>query len=551
MNMDVSDRSDAGVDRGGRRVAVLALCIYAAALVTGAIVMSFEMLGSRYLAPYFGSGIYTWAALISTVLAALCVGYFLGGALADRRPSLEALATTVAIGSVYLLLLPAFADPALAFFAESVDDIAIGALAAALAIMFFPVTLLGMFSPFAIRLLLRSQLESGTVSGMVYGISTAGSIVGTLGTTFFLIPAIGSRAITYTLGVLGILAAALLIAAGRFGRARAGVLVFLFVACAVPLPLTSATAEEPFDPAIRAEVLKRKSGLIAHVETVYNDIFVRKYENILRLSFQVKGWFSRESETNLTDPDDLPMLYSRAMSIAAIYPPEPKRVLMLGLGGGSIPIYLHRFLPDATIDAVDIDPGVISVAKKYFGLRETSRLRLIESDGRVFLNRNTEPYDIIMLDAFIGSYIPFHMMTKEFYQLVRSRLKPHGVVAINILPVERLFPSNVHTLKRVFDHMDFFHSGDATLENTSVIVLASLDGLSEADAMQKATAAQERYKFRFDVSRMVEARRIETPSAAKGEILTDDFAPANVLDAYGRRHRKHSPSAAEPTNTPQ
>jgi spermidine synthase len=550
MNIDVSNRADAGVERGARRVAMLALCIYAAALITGAIVMSFEMLGSRYLAPYFGSGIYTWAALISTVLAALCVGYFLGGALADRRPSVAVLAATVALASVYLLLLPAFADAALDFFAENIDDIAVGALAAALAIMFFPVMLLGMFSPFAIRLLLRSQLKSGTISGMVYGISTAGSIVGTLGTTFFLIPAIGSRAITYTLGIVGILAAALLIGAGRFARDRLGTLAFLLVA-SVLLPLSSAKAEEPFDPGVRAEMLKRKSGLIAHVETVYNDIFVRKYENILRLSFQWKGWFSRESEANLADPDDLPMLYSRAMSIAAIYPPEAKRVLMLGIGGGSIPIYLHRFLPDAQIDAVDIDPGVIGVAKKYFGVCETSRLRLIENDGRVFLNRNSEPYDIIMLDAFIGSYIPFHMMTKEFYQLVRSRLKPHGVVAINILPVERLFPSNVRTLQRVFDHMDFFNSGDATLETTSVVVLASLDASTPAESMQKAAAAQERYKFRFDVSRLVQARRIATPAAAKGEVLTDDFAPANVLDAYGRRHREHSPSAAEPANTPQ
>src|SRR5262249_36526140 len=131
MNFNVSDRSDADADQGTRRIAILALCIYVAALITGGIVMSFEMLGSRYLAPYFGSGIYTWAALISTVLAALCVGYFLGGALADRRPSLDVLAATVALASVYLLLLPGFADAALEFFAENIDDIAVGALAAA------------------------------------------------------------------------------------------------------------------------------------------------------------------------------------------------------------------------------------------------------------------------------------------------------------------------------------------------------------------------------------------------------------------------------------
>jgi len=537
--MDVEAATPARTDIAEREApALLAPCLYFVAFVSGAIVMSFEMLGSRYLAPYFGSGIYTWAALISTVLAALCAGYFIGGTLADRHPSPVLLAATLAIGSTYLVLLPAFADAALEFFVWSIDDIALGGLAAAFAIMFFPVTLLGMFSPFAIRLLLHSQLKSGTVSGMVYGVSTAGSIVGTLGTTFFLIPAIGSRAITYGMGVLGILASGLLVAAARGRRARAGLLALALVTCGLLSPAASRAAEEPFDAGIRAEMLKKKSGLIAHVETVYNDIFVGKYENILKMAFQWKGWYTRQSEANLADPDDLPLLYTRAFTIAAIYPPQIKRVLVLGLGGGSIPIYLHRFLPEATIDVVEIDPGIIAAAKKYFGLRETSRLKLIESDGRVFLNRHPEPYDIILVDVFSGSYIPFHMMTKEFYQLVRSRLNPHGVAAINILPAEKLFASNVRTLKLAFDTLDFFNSGDPTIEAQSVIVTAPLDPVSKDETAQRAAAAQEHYRFRFDVTRLVEERRFQPPASAKGEILTDDYAPANVFDAYGRRYRR-------------
>src|SRR6516165_3152281 len=149
----------------GSSHAAAAGVIYAAAFVTGAIVMSFEMLGSRYLNPYFGSGIYTWAALISTVLIALTAGYFLGGALADRTASLAVLALTVIVGSLYLLALPSFAQAVLEFVLESVDDIRAGSLLASLALMFFPVTFLGMYSPFAIRLLLRSAQRSGRVSG--------------------------------------------------------------------------------------------------------------------------------------------------------------------------------------------------------------------------------------------------------------------------------------------------------------------------------------------------------------------------------------------------
>jgi spermidine synthase len=318
-------------------------------------------------------------------------------------------------------------------------------------------------------------------------------------------------------------------------RATLGVLAVLLVSRAPLWPISPVQAEELFDPEIRAAMLKRKNGLIAHVETVYNDIFVGKDQSLLKLAFQWKGWYFQESQVNLTDPDDLPMLYARAMTIAAIYPQDVKRVLMLGLGGGAIPTYLGRFLPDATIDTVELDPGVIDVAKKYFGIRETSKSRLFESDGRVFLNRHSEPYDLIMVDAFTGSYIPFHLMTKEFYGLVRGRLASHGVAAFNILPGTKLYDSNVRTLKTVFDRVDLYHSGG----DDAVIVIAPLDPVADAETlMHKAVAAQERYKFRFDVAKLAVAWRIELPNELKGELLTDDFAPVNVYDSYGRRYRR-------------
>src|SRR6266853_1012616 len=194
--------------------------LYGGAFVTGAIVMSFEMLGSRYLNPYFGSGIYTWASLISTVLAALCVGYFIGGIVADRYPSARVLGATVLIGSAYILVLPAFSEALMELVLGAIDDVKAGSLAAAFVILFFPVTFLGMYSPFGIRLLLHSAQSSGRVSGTVYGVSTAGSILGTLGTTFFLIPAIGTRAITLTLGIAGVLSGVLLLLLPYLRRGR-------------------------------------------------------------------------------------------------------------------------------------------------------------------------------------------------------------------------------------------------------------------------------------------------------------------------------------------
>jgi spermidine synthase len=451
------------------------------------------------------------------------------------------LGTAVTAGSFYLLLLPFFAEPVLQFYVWGIDDIKLGSLAAALTIMAFPVTMLGMYSPFAIRLLLRSERNSGAVSGAVYGVSTAGSIVGTLGTTFFLIPLIGSRAITIALGILGIFGGALLAAVGRWGWLRRAGLGALALLLATPLLLPGASpvaAEELFDPQIRANMLAHKDGLITHVETLYNDIFVSKDKNLLALSFQWKGWVFQESQVDLANADALPMLYTRAMSLAAIYPQDIKRVLIIGLGAGSIPYYLGRFLPNATIDTVELDPGVIDAAKKYFGLRETERSHFIESDGRVFLNRHRDLYDIIIVDAFTGSYIPFHLMTKEFYRLVHDRLSPHGVAAFNIIPSVKLFDSNVRTLRLAFDNIDFFNSGDPDPSESNVVVIGRLDPLTDAETLQKAAVAQARYKFPYDVSQLLTARRIGTPRALHGEVLTDDFAPVNVLDANGRRYRR-------------
>jgi len=121
---------------------------------------------------------------------------------------------------------------------------------------------------------------------------------------------------------------------------------------------------------------------------------------------------------------------------------------------------------------------------------------------------------------------------------VRSRLAPHGVAAFNFIPSEKLFESNVKTLKLAFDNLDYFNSGDRSFNESNVVVLGRLDPVSKADALQKAAVAQSRYHFKYDVSRLLTARQIETPKTPKGEVLTDDFAPADVLDSYGRRYRR-------------
>ncbi|MBV9971646.1 MAG: fused MFS/spermidine synthase, partial [Xanthobacteraceae bacterium] len=360
--------------------------------------MSFEMLGSRYLNPYFGNGIYTWAALISTVLAALTVGYFLGGFIADRLPSPALLSAAVAVASLYLMLLPSFAEGVLSFVSDGIADLRLGSLYAALAIMFVPVTLLGVYSPFAIRLVLSATGHSGTVSGAVYGVSTAGSIAGTLGTTFFLIPAIGTRAITLALGAVGIACALALIAAERLrSRPRHVTPLASAILCATFVFGGRAQGESLFEESVRTQMLAHRNGPVAHIETEYNDLYISKRGPLLALTTRVKNELRFHSIVDLADPDDLPVPYTQTFAAALLYPEKVSRILMVGLGAGSISTYLGRAMPDVAIDVVELDPGVVAADRKYFGLRQTARVHFIESDGRVYLNRNKGLYDLILL----------------------------------------------------------------------------------------------------------------------------------------------------------
>jgi MFS family permease len=184
--------------------------LYLNAFIVGTVLMGFEMLGSRYLFPYFGGGIGTWAGLISMVLIALTIGYSLGGSIVDRYPSTRVAAVAIIIAAAYLAAIPIMADHTMPMIMNSLGSGPEAVLTAAAALLLIPMSLLGTLSPIAIRLLVRTTAESGRVAGFVYGISTIGNVFGVLGTTFYLIPTIGSREITYLFSVVLALCAIML-----------------------------------------------------------------------------------------------------------------------------------------------------------------------------------------------------------------------------------------------------------------------------------------------------------------------------------------------------
>jgi spermidine synthase len=279
--------------------------------------------------------------------------------------------------------------------------------------------------------------------------------------------------------------------------------------------------------------------LIERRESQYNTIYVVRQGTVVTMMFGVNEQLFSESAYDTADPGRLVFDYTQMMMAGLAYPAAPRSFLEIGLGGGRMASYLRNAMSDATITCVELDPAVIELARTHFALREDSRLRVVQGDGRIYLDRSRDSYDMIKLDAYRGTFVPFHLTTREFYQLVRRRLRPGGIVAQNIAPDTLLYDAAIATMRAVFANVDEYWTG-STLGTSSVIALA-YDGPRKTP-QQLSTAAQAlqaRYRFRHPLPEIV-ARRREAPLPTGGRVLTDDFAPVESLrsiDRYNARRQ--------------
>jgi len=238
-----------------------------------------------------------------------------------------------------------------------------------------------------------------------------------------------------------------------------------------------------------------------------------------------------QSAASLSDPDELPLAYARDATLALAYANEHRRILVIGLGGGTIPVYLARFMPDAIIDTVELDPGVIAAAKRYFGIGETDRVRYFAGDGRVWLNRHPDKYDIIIVDVFRKDFVPFHFVTREFYTLLKRRLQSGGAAVVNVVGGTKLYAGTLSTLKAAFATVDLYGS-----EERNVVAIARSEPRPAPELLRdKAAALQQRYRFRYPLPDLINGR-MAWPSA-KGMEFTDDFAPVEAYQAARRINR--------------
>ncbi len=413
--------------------------------VSGMTSLALEMCAERLMEPYFGTSLIVWASLIGLILIYLTVGYFVGGRLADRHPSEQVLCIVTAVAALATSLIPLVSQQILQWSVTGLEQVSVSiflsSLVGTILLFAIPVTLLGIVSPFAIRLLTKDVSQSGRSSGSLYAISTFGSILGAFLPVLWLIPTFGVRR---TLLIFGML----LFAASLWGLRPIWRPSFLLVIVALLLPLGP---------------LKDIPNLIYDKESYYNYIQVTQAsdgtrELILNEGQAIHSIYYANPNTVLTG-------WYWDYFLAAPYfnagftPNKLHRVGIIGLAGGTIARQFTKVYGPVPIDGVEIDPAIVNVAHKYFAMNEPN-LHIHVEDGRTYLATTHEQYDVVAIDAFQQPYIPFQLTTREFFTTIRSHLSSQGVVALNTAHTThdfRLVQAFINTMSQVFPSVYVFN----------------------------------------------------------------------------------------------
>jgi spermidine synthase len=479
-----------------------------AVFLCGAVIMVIELTGSRVMAPYLGTSLVVWTSLIGIILASLSLGYWWGGRLADRRPEAGLLGGLILLAAIATAAIALTKSFVLACLQSKVTGLHLAAVWSTLLLFAPPSVLLGMVAPFAVRLKIADTRTSGRTAGNLYAISTIGSICGTFLAGFVLIAWMGSTNILLLMAV--VLALASWLAACGRGRTQvaAGALFLIMLAAA-----------RGYDAELRA------AGFL-DTDTAYNRVMVFKgAENATGRLMRVMatGPQAKQSAMYLDDPSALVLPYTRYFRLVEHFVPELKRLLVLGGGGFSFPKFALANYANVSVDVVELDAGIIALARDYFELKDHPRQRIIAEDGRTFLNRNRETYDAILCDIFNSHYaIPFHLTTVEAAQRMKAALAPQGVVLVNLLsdvdgPCSRFFQALAGTYSAVFPRVLAFVVGEPGDRSCwQNIVLAAF--VSPEETRQTSTDP--------DISTML-AKRVSVPAAAELPPLTDDYAPVD------------------------
>jgi len=499
---------------GGTRLLVLKVVV----ALAGAVLMALEILGSRVLAPTYGSSVYVWGSLISTFLAALALGYALGGKLADRHPSIGVLSITLSVAAALIVPAVVWGNALLQRLVTLGWDARWSVLFASV-VLFLPASVaMGMVTPFAVRIAIRQVEAAGSVAGGYSALSTAGSILGTLATTFLLMPLLSVASLLIGLSATLVFCALLLVRRGA------------------SVTIAALTAALCGAAVLAHGRIESNEHILFQKDTPYHHIVVTQLLETRWLRFDNLS----QSAINLAHPERV-IGYQQGLPLALAIRPSIRTVSLIGLGGGDAVRSLTRLRPDIEIDSVEIDPVVLDVARRFFSYKESDRLRTTVQDGRAFLARGDRRYDLIVLDAFNATGVPFHLTTREFFETLRGRLSADGVFAANFIgnlmgKDGRLFWATYQTIRRQFGQVYVFSrslaAGSRAISgNVLVFATVSADPWN-LDAVRRnadAMATQWKLPGLLDVF----AGLIHSPDPPPGTIeLTDGYAPVEALQHF-------------------
>ena len=478
--------------------------LYVLVFMVGTGSLGAEIAVARLMAPFFGASTIVWANTIGVVLVALSLGYWFGGRLADRDPSLRGLCKMVLLAAVLLAFVPFVARPFFDISVDALDSISAGAFAgslfAVLALIAVPVLLLGAASPYALRLAVPDVEHAGTIAGRLYAISTAGSLAGTMLSSLLLIPVVGTQR-TFLVFALAIGATAVAGLGIRFAPAAA----LIAVGLAIPVGTVK--------PSDDGEVIYEADTETQYAQVVEEPDGARLLQ--LNEGQAIHSLYKPGSYLTGRYWDGLIVL-----PFAALDRP-PQRVAILGNAAGTAARMYGHYFPDARVDGVEIDGELTEIGREYFDL-EGPNLHTYTADARPWLRQSDGDYDVIVVDAYRQPYIPFYLATREFFELVRDRLAPGGVVVVNVGHPEGnddLEKAITATMADVFPHVL-----RDPLEDANSLVLGSESQASGENLLASIATLPDDLKNLA----AIEAERVG-PMLTGGPVYTDDKAPVEWL----------------------
>lgn len=479
--------------------------------------MALEISSARLLAPYFGTSIFVWTNIIGVVLGALSLGYFLGGKLSENNASLDRLLRLTGLTGLLVLAVPWLVHPlAQSLLSHKVFDagtgfVTVGSLAAITALFGLPLMLLGITSPYLIKLSSQHTEHIGDIAGRLFAVSTLGSLAGTFLPTLVLIPNFGTRntilGCGLLLGFVGLFGFKKLIQKIVAAMAALALLLMPSADTATATQLTVLHSEE--SPYQRVRITEAGDGTRYlqfdagfGVQSVYNP-------KTVLTGFHYYDYYNV-----------LPILVGK----------QEQKVLIIGLAGGTIARQLNFFYGEAVeIHGVEMDPAVIKVSKKYLGLGDIP-VKIINQDGRIFLAQTNETYDIIIVDAYHNEFeIPWTLTTQEFWRDAKSHLSPDGTVAMNIATSttkKELLNAFIRTSSTVFEDAYVTPTSSERLPVGNYMIT-----LSNRPLNFQAAELDTAHTDLTEIVGSLKERTFKAQPKPDALLLTDDKAPVDLLTA--------------------